>query len=167
MQDDTSKNGERAAGNHPGVTDLTSVRAAIRLQTVSPDADEDRKNHLRLRAWRSTLRRFLRASKEILKEHGMTTLQYQSMLEVWGAADEQGPTIGALAHMIRVRHNTAVAVVNALCKKGLARRERSVSDRRNVHLQLTLQGRTELTNVVREHVLELEKVSTDLRAALG
>ena len=124
-------------------------------------------NHRRMHTWRSSLQIFLRNSKAILKRRGTTTLQYQSMLEIWSSPDQAGLTVGHLAKQLRVRHNTAVTVINGLCGKKLALRVRSEEDRRVVHVQLTLPGRTLLGMLVDEHVQELNKVADDLRKVIG
>jgi DNA-binding MarR family transcriptional regulator len=124
-------------------------------------------DHRRVRDWRSTIQGFLRNSKNILKRHGATTLQYQSLLEIWATSDPRGLTVGELAKLLRVRHNTAVSVVNALCTKKLALRERSEEDRRVVHVRLTPPGRALLSALVGEHVQELDKISADLRKIIG
>ena|SRR5579872_5957923 len=123
--------------------------------------------HRRIREWRWTLQSFLRDSKNILKRHGTTTLQYQSMLEVWATSDARGLTVGELAKLLRVRHNTAVSVVNVLCTKKLASRTRSEDDKRVVYVQLTPQGSTLLATLVNEHARELDQISADLRRIIG
>lgn len=127
----------------------------------------DERDHRRIRDWRWTLQSFLRDSKNILKRHGTTTLQYQSMLEIWATSDARGLTVGELAKLLRVRHNTAVSVINMLGKKKLAERTRSEEDRRVVYVQLTPPGRALLAELVREHALELDKISAEIRRIIG
>jgi len=124
-------------------------------------------DHLRIRTWRSTLQSFLRDSKNILKRHGTTTREYHAMLEIWSCSDKTGPTVGALARLMRVRHNTAVDTVNGLCKKALAVRTRSADDRRVANVQLTDKGRELLSELVHEHLRELHKFADDFRKALA
>lgn len=133
-------------------------------QTLNSIASDE--NHRRMHTWRSSLQAFLRGSKGILKRRGATTLQYQCMLEIWAAPDQAGLTVGQAAKQLRVRHNTAVTVINGLCGKKLAVRVRSQEDRRVVHVQLTPLGRTLLAMLVDEHALELEKIATDMRKVI-
>jgi len=119
-------------------------------------------DHHRLRAWRSSLRDFLRASKNILKRQGVTTLQYQSLLEIWDASGGRGLSIGELAARLRVKHNSAVEVVNMLCVRKLTLRSRSEDDRRIVHVQLTPEGQALLAQLVSEHVRELDAIKPDM-----
>ena len=131
---------------------------------ISMQSDD---NHHRMRLWRTTLQVFLRNSKTILKRHGVTTLQYQCMLEIWSSPDQHGVAVGQLAKLLRVRHNTTVTVINALCAKKLGLRVRSLEDRRVVHVQLTLPGRRLLATLVEEHVRELEQIRNDIRKIIA
>ena len=164
MNRDISRTTTPRAGTSLAAAIPTGVRVSSVIQHAGTG---DERDHRRIRDWRWTLQSFLRDSKNILKLHGTTTLQYQSMLEIWAASDARGLTIGELAKLLRVRHNTAVSVVNMLCKEKLAARTRSEEDRRVVHVQLTPPGRTLLAELVREHALELNRISADLHRIIG
>lgn len=131
-----------------------------------PISAHDEVNHRRIRAWRATLQSFLHESRIILKRQGVTTREYQGMLEIWSAANP-GPKVGDLAKSMRLRHSMVVDVVNRLCHKKLALRQRSENDRRSVNVQLTDQGRSVLASLVNAHLKEVEKVSSDLRKVLS
>jgi DNA-binding MarR family transcriptional regulator len=119
-------------------------------------------SHERILLWRSSVQSFLHGSKAILKRHGVNTRAYHAMLEVW-ASGGKGLSVGNVAELIHVAHNSAVGVVDQLCRKGLAVRKRDADDRRVVHVQLTDQGRMVLAALVDDHLRELNKVSEDLR----
>lgn len=119
-------------------------------------------NHSRILLWRSSVQNFLHSSKLILKRHGVSTRAYHAMLEIW-AAPATGISIGPLAKLIHVAHNSAVEVVNQLCDKGLTVRARSELDKRVVNVQLTDEGRMVLAALVDDHLNELKKISGDLR----
>lgn len=123
-------------------------------------------NIARIRLWRSSVQTFLHGSKAILKAHGVSTRAYHAMLEIWAAPDDKGLSIGSLADLIHLRHNSAVGVADQLCKKGLAVRKRAAGDRRIVYVQLTDQGRMALAALVDDHLQELNKVSADLRKVI-
>jgi DNA-binding MarR family transcriptional regulator len=120
-------------------------------------------SHERILLWRSSVQSFLHGSKAILKRHGVNTRAYHAMLEIWAAPGNNGLSIGALAELIHIAHNSAVGVVDQLCRKDLAVRKRDAEDRRVVHVQLTDQGRMLLAALVDDHLRELNKVSADLR----
>jgi DNA-binding MarR family transcriptional regulator len=146
---------------------MSAVVMELPMARVANPADlrkgRDLEDHHRLRAWRSSLRGFLRASKNILKQHDVTTLQYQSLLEIWEASGGRGLSVGELAVQLRVKHNSAVEVVNMLCVKKLTLRSRSEDDRRVVHVQLTPEGRALLAKLVNAHVRELDAIAPHMR----
>lgn len=127
----------------------------------------DRENHVRIKLWRSSVQSFLHGSKAILKRHGVSTRGYHSMLEIWAAPNDLGLAVGDLAKLIHVRHNTAVGVIDELCRLDLTVRKRLADDRRVVLVQLTSTGREVLAQLVREHLQELNKISVNLRKVLG
>ncbi|HEY4127526.1 MAG TPA: hypothetical protein VGN70_05735 [Gammaproteobacteria bacterium] len=124
-------------------------------------------NIARIRLWRSSVQNFLHGSKSILKKHGVSTRAYHAMLEIWAAPDGSGLSIGPLADLIHVKHNSAVTVADQLCKKGYTVRKRAASDKRVVFVQLTDQGRMVLAALVDDHLRELSKISATLRQVLS
>ncbi|MFI4921981.1 MAG: MarR family winged helix-turn-helix transcriptional regulator [Gammaproteobacteria bacterium] len=120
-------------------------------------------SHERILLWRSSVQSFLHGSKAILKRHGVNTKAYHAMLEIWAVPNNKGLSVGELAELIHVAHNSAVGVVDQLSRKGLAVRKRDADDKRVVHVQLTDQGRMQLAALVDEHSQELNKVSAELR----
>ncbi len=120
-------------------------------------------SHERILLWRSSVQSFLHGSKTILKHHGVNTRAYHAMLEIWASPGGKGLSVGNVAELIHVAHNSAVGVVDQLCRKGLAVRKRDAQDRRVVYVQLTDEGRMALAALVDDHLRELNKVSDDLR----
>lgn len=73
---------------------------------------------------------------EVLKQKGVRL----SMTEVHvleAVRNVQVPTMGAVAHKLRVTLGTLTTSVNVLVRKGYITRDRDESDRRKVYLQLT------------------------------
>ncbi|HEY1992251.1 MAG TPA: MarR family transcriptional regulator [Gammaproteobacteria bacterium] len=136
------------------------------MQRRDVAASTDSHNIARIRVWRSSVQRYLHDSRDILKHHGVTTRAYHAMLEIWAAPEDKGLSIGALADLIHLAHNSAVGVADQLCKKGLATRKRDPRDRRVVHVLLTDQGRMVLAALVDDHLRELDKISGDLRRVI-
>jgi DNA-binding MarR family transcriptional regulator len=126
----------------------------------------DSRNIARIRVWRSSVQKFLHGSRDILRQHGVSTRAYHAMLEIWAAPEGKGLSIGPLADLIHLRHNSAVGVADQLCKKGFAVRKRAAGDKRVVYVQLTDSGRMVLAALVDDHLRELNKISGDLRKVI-
>lgn len=113
--------------------------------------------------WRATLRNFMSASKEILKKHEVTSMQYQSLLAIRVSDEPEGLSMNGLAGYLGVRHNSAVGLVNRLEARGLVLRARSQRDRRVAHLRLTEEGETVLEALAEAHGQELNRIRPDIR----
>ncbi|MGH8370981.1 MAG: MarR family transcriptional regulator, partial [Gammaproteobacteria bacterium] len=61
-----------------------------------------------LGAFRSALRKFLRISEKLAGSLGLTPQQHQMMLVIRGVSETSTPTVGELARLLEVRHNSAV-----------------------------------------------------------
>ena len=93
-----------------------------------------------LAEFRYQLRRYLRFMEERAREAGQNPQQYQLVLAIKGLPDGTTPTIGNLAKRLQLNHNSMVELVDRCERKGLVRRTRSGSDRRQVELALTGEG---------------------------
>src|SRR5215470_16154311 len=100
-------------------------------------------NHVEYQAlaeFRFQLRRYLRFMEERAREAGQNPQQYQLVLAIKGLPTNTRPTIGALAKRMQLNHNSMVELVDRCERRGLLRRVRSGSDRREVELALTPEG---------------------------
>lgn len=96
--------------------------------------------YVALAEFRYQLRRFQRNMQEQVRELGINPQQYQLVLAVKGLPDGQEPTIGVLAERMQLNHNSTVELVDRCERRGLLRRERTESDRRQVTLSITSRG---------------------------
>ena len=115
---------------------------------------------------RYLIRRFLASSEEMAKAKGITPQQHQLMLAIEGRLPGEKPTIRYLAERLRVKHHSAVGLVDRLCAQGLAQREHSSNDRREVFVRLTRQGAEVLENLSASHRQELRTLAPHLVDAL-
>src|SRR5690242_13391292 len=69
--------------------------------------------------WRAALRDFMSASKEILKKHDVTSMQYQTLLAIRVSDEPEGISMNGLAAYLGVPHNSAVGLINRLEAHGL------------------------------------------------
>lgn len=108
-----------------------------------------------LASFRYELRRFLRYSETITRQHGMTPLQYQLMLQVKGYPGRQPASVSELAERLQAKHHGVVALVTRCAKAGLVTRRANAQDRRTVMVTLTAQGERALERLARLHRNEL------------
>jgi DNA-binding MarR family transcriptional regulator len=108
-----------------------------------------------LAAFRSALRRFLRASAERARAVGMSAQQHQLLLAIKGHAGADPPLMGELAEALQVSPHAAVGLANRAARAGLLRRITVSSDRRRVGLVLTARGERLLASVTEANRIEM------------
>ena len=123
-------------------------------------------NYKALAEFRYQIRRFLRFSEETARAAGVEPQQYQLMLAVKGMPDESRCRIGEVAERLQIQHHSTVELVDRLARRGLIKRRRSESDRREVLLELTPRGDKLLQELALHHRSELREVAPDLVSAL-
>jgi DNA-binding MarR family transcriptional regulator len=112
-----------------------------------------------LLAFRTGLRQFLRWSEEQAVEAGLTGQQHQLLLAVRGHPSPGSPTIGDVADYLRLRHHSAVELVDRAEQAGLVRRVADRADRRVIRLVLTAKGRRLLRHLSAAHLEELTRLA--------
>ena len=105
--------------------------------------------------FRYQLRRFLRFSEELTRQHGVTHLQYLLLLHLKGYADREWATIGELSERLQSQQHGVVSLVTRCEKLGLVYRQQGKTDRREVEVHLTAAGEKKLQKLAREHRDEL------------
>jgi len=120
-----------------------------------------------LAAFRHALRRFLTFSAREARAAGLSPQQHQALLAVKGHRAGPRPSIGDLATHLQLRHHSVVGLVDRLAGRGLVRRERSTTDRRQVGVALTTRGERLLAGLSAAHRDELRRVGPELRALLA
>ncbi|MDE1179198.1 MarR family winged helix-turn-helix transcriptional regulator [Paraburkholderia sp.] len=106
--------------------------------------------------FRYQLRRFLRFSEEVVRDEGVTTLQYQLMLHVRGFEGREWATVGELAERLQAAPHGTVALVSRCETSGLVERRASRADRRQVEVHLTAKGEQCLARLASLHKSEIE-----------
>jgi len=119
-----------------------------------------------LAEFRYHIRRFLRASEQLLKSAGLKPQQYQLMLHVKSASSAQPSTISYVADRLQIQHHSTVELADRLTSKGLIRRKRAGEDRRQVILELTPKGERILRELAMYHREELRSNGPGLVGAL-
>ncbi|HEY3532887.1 MAG TPA: MarR family transcriptional regulator, partial [Casimicrobiaceae bacterium] len=71
-------------------------------------------------------------------------------------------TINELAHLLLIKHNSAVGLVDRLEAEGLVKRSVDAGDRRKVNLRLTARGSRIFERLATAHREELRRIGPEL-----
>src|SRR5690242_16129279 len=93
-----------------------------------------------LARFRRSLRTFLHFSEEAAKAAGLTPTQHQLLLAIKGNEMGGAPTIGEVADWLKLRHHSAVELVDRAAAAGLVERATDPDDARCQRLLLTDRG---------------------------
>ncbi len=110
-----------------------------------------------LAQFRRALRSFLHFSEDAARAAGLTPSQHQLLLAIRGADTNHAPTIGEVADWLKLRHHSAVELVDRAETAGLVRRIPDPDDHRRQRLALTKLGRTRLDALSTLHREELRR----------
>jgi DNA-binding MarR family transcriptional regulator len=105
--------------------------------------------------FRYRVRRFLRYSERITRQHGMTPLQYQLMLQIKGYPGREWATVTELAERLQASHHGVVSLVTRCERAGFVERRASTENRRIVKVALTRLGERALQQLAALHRDEL------------
>jgi len=119
-----------------------------------------------LSEFRYLIRCFLEFSEAAAVRAGLTARQHQALLAIKGVRADAAPTIGYLAERLRIRHHSAVELVDRLVEAGLVVRAPDPGDRRRVRLELTASAERHLAELSTSHLAELKRMRPALLALL-
>jgi len=138
-----------------GMTQPKKSRPAIELA-----------DYQRLSEFRYLIRRFLEFSQLQAEDAGLTPRQHQALLAIKGYPGGGPVTVGDLAERLRIRHHSAVELVNRLSEGGLVVRDQDKDDHRRVLLRLTERADDCLAELSAAHLDELSRIEPMLRRLL-
>jgi DNA-binding MarR family transcriptional regulator len=115
---------------------------------------------------RYELRKYLAFAEAEAARAGVEPKQYQLMLALAAMPAGEAATVGALAARLFVKHHSAVGLVDRLEANGLASRQRSASDGRQVIVSLTRAGTKLLGDLSLLHKEELTRIAPSLVTTL-
>jgi DNA-binding MarR family transcriptional regulator len=127
---------------------------------------EQQANYRDLAAFRYEIRRFLSFSERAARDAGVEPHQHQALLAIKGLPSGAQATVGVLAERLQVQHHSACELSDRLQEKGLIRRWRSETDRREALLELTPRGERVLEQLSAAHRMELRVAGPKLMKAL-
>jgi len=117
--------------------------------------------------FRYQLRKFLAFSEQSARGVGVEPRQHQLLLAIRGLPEGAEPTVAVIAERMALRHHTVVELLDRLETAGLARRTRTVDDRRRAHVTITFRGQELLRKLSLAHRDELRTSAPALVASLG
>lgn len=123
-------------------------------------------DYQRLSEFRYLIRCFLEFSQIQARDAGLTPRQHQALLAIKGFPGGGPVTVGDLAERLRIRHHSAVELVDRLCEAGLVARNQDKDDHRRVLLQLTLRADDHLADLSAAHLDELSRIEPMLKRLL-
>jgi DNA-binding MarR family transcriptional regulator len=134
--------------------------------------------YMALAEFRFQLRRFVRRMEEEVRHFQVNPQQYQLVLAIKGLPKNEIPSISCLAERMQLNHNSMVELVDRCEERGLVRRVRSGTDRRQVTLSITSDGesllkklgsaaRNELRSIGQQLVDSMLKVTGEQRPLKG
>ena len=116
---------------------------------------------------RYQIRYFLHFSEMAAHQEGLEPQQHQLLLAARALAQPGGPTIRQVADHLLIRHHSAVGLIDRLEQRGLVERVRSMADRREVRVRLTVAGEAILRRLTVIHRAELRNSGPRLVDTLG
>lgn len=129
--------------------------------------DIERADYRALSEFRYLLRCFLEFSEKEARSVGLQPRQHQALLAIKGFPGDDPVTIGDLAERLRVRHHSAVELVNRLNEAGLVVRQQDTDDQRRVILHLTELAESHLEALSAAHLDELSRIEPMLTRILS
>jgi DNA-binding MarR family transcriptional regulator len=116
-----------------------------------------------LSEFRYLLRRFLEFSQQAARGVGLQPRQHQAILAIKGFPEDRPVTIGDLAERLRIRHHSAVELVDRLSEAELVVRKPDPEDQRRVFLVLTDKADDYLARLSHIHLDELSRIGPLLK----
>ncbi len=142
---------------------MISGKKADERELVERPSQED---YEALSDFRYSIRSFLEFSENAARDAGLTPQQHQALLTVKGFPPQTAVTIGDLAERLRIRHNSAVELVDRLVEAGLLVRSPDALDSRRVLLSLSDAANNVLSGLSAVHLDELSRLRPVLKGIL-
>jgi len=119
-----------------------------------------------LSEFRRSLRSFLSFSETAARGAGLTPQQHQALLAIKGAPGRDYLSVGELALRLKLRHHSAVGLVDRLAARRLVRRVPAPEDGRRVEVRLSQLGEQKIEQLSAAHLAELRNMGPVLRGLL-
>lgn len=144
-----------------------TLRKTLREPGAPISTQPSQADYEALSEFRYLIRCFLEFSQDAARAVDLAPRQHQALLAIKGFAQGSAVTIGDLAERLRIRHHTAVELVDRLVESGLALRTHAADDQRRVVLTLTDAADRRLAELSSAHLDELSRIEPLLRNVLS
>src|ERR1700742_1694296 len=104
----------------------------MRVDRMASRDDFNLQDFQALAEFRYNIRRFMRASEQILRPTGLKPQHYQLLLHIKSLSPTKAVTIGERAERLQIQHHSTVELVDRMSARGLIKRKRAADDRRQV-----------------------------------
>lgn len=121
----------------------------------------------KLSEFRYRLRCFLHVSETILREEGITPLQYLMLLHIKGMPGREWATVGELAERLQALQHGVVMLVSRCEAAGFVERRPREADRRQVEVHLLKRGERCLEVLATRHRAQLDWFDNEWPLRLG
>lgn len=129
-------------------------------------ADLSRSDYEELAELRYQIRSFLHFSESVALKDGIEPRQHQALLAIKAMPAAEPCTIGALAGLLFLQHQSTVGLVDRLVLRNLVTRAHRHEDARQVIVSLTRHGEDILRHLSLTHRKELKESAPALSRAL-
>lgn len=140
------------------------LRKTVAAKRIRPVRDSD---YRQLADFRYAIRTFLEFSEQAARNAGITPQQHQALLAIRGMNLAEGANLGAIAERLRIRHHSAVELINRLASAKLVTRKGDPEDKRRVFVVLTRKADKILQSLSATHVEELRRLRPALSSVLA
>jgi DNA-binding MarR family transcriptional regulator len=115
--------------------------------------------------FRAALRKFVRHSEQLARQHALTPQRHLLLLMIKGARNgSERLTVGEAAERLQLSGNTTTELIDRAERSGLVRRERSGDDGRFVYLRLTREGERRLKGILQSLDADREQLQEALQS---
>ena len=115
-----------------------------------------------LARFRFGIRRYLRFSEQVVRDHGLTPQQYQLLLALKGFPGREWASVSELADRLQLRHHSVGELVNRAQAQDLVTKAPHPTDARIVRVEMTRHGERALARLSAVHRDELRRMGTVL-----
>lgn len=137
------------------------------MSKSAPHRKFPKQSYEALADFRYALRTFFAFSEQAADAAGLSPQQYQALLAIKGARERTELGIREIAERLKIRHHTAVGLVDRLANNGFVKRVKDEGDARRVRVCLTAKAERVMDGLAAAHLRELKGIRPVLEQLLA